>query len=138
MLAIGIGTAAAIAVAVFARIVGLDRDRAFYPTVLIVVASYYILFGVMGGDMRALAMDMAGVLAFVALALIGFRGNQWALVIGLAAHGVFDAVHVHIIANAGVPAWWPAWCGAYDVTAAACLAFLLRPATAVTTWSAVQ
>jgi hypothetical protein len=31
-------------VALFARRVGLDRDRAFYPTVLIVIASYYVLF----------------------------------------------------------------------------------------------
>lgn len=28
-----------------AAVTGLDRDRAFYPTVLIVVASYYDLFG---------------------------------------------------------------------------------------------
>ena len=122
--AAGIGVAAAIAVAAFARIAGLDRDRAFYPTVLIVVASYYILFGVMGGDMRALAMDMVGVMAFVAMALIGFRGNQWVLVIGLAAHGVFDAFHGRMIANPGVPAWWPAWCASYDLTAAVCLAYL--------------
>lgn len=27
-----------------ARRAGLDRDRAFYPTLLIVIASYYVLF----------------------------------------------------------------------------------------------
>ena len=31
-----------------------------------------------------------------------------------------------MIENAGVPAWWPAWCLAYDVGAAAGLAWLLR------------
>lgn len=35
-----IGLGLAVAVAIFARIAGFDRDRAFYPTVLIVVASY--------------------------------------------------------------------------------------------------
>ena len=51
--AIGIGLA--LVVSVFARSVGLDRDRALYPTVLVVIASYYVLFAVMGGSMRALA-----------------------------------------------------------------------------------
>lgn len=39
-----IGLSLAFAVAIFGRIAGFDRDRAFYPTVLIVVASYYVLF----------------------------------------------------------------------------------------------
>jgi hypothetical protein len=52
-------------------------------------------------------------------------------VAALAGHGVVDAVHGRLIANAGVPAWWPAWCLAYDVGAAAWLAWLLhRDATA--------
>jgi hypothetical protein len=37
-------------VGAFATTTGFDRDRAFYPTVLIVVASYYALFAVMGAD----------------------------------------------------------------------------------------
>ena len=45
-----IGTGLALAVAVGAGAAGLDRDRAFYPTVLIVVASYYDLFAVLGGS----------------------------------------------------------------------------------------
>ena len=36
----GIGSLLSVVVAVFARSVGLDRDRAFYTTVVIVVASY--------------------------------------------------------------------------------------------------
>ena len=28
---------------------GFDRDRAFYPTVMIVIASYYVLFAAMSG-----------------------------------------------------------------------------------------
>ena len=42
-----IGLLLASAVAGMAAIVGLDRDRAFYPTVLSVIASYYVLFAVM-------------------------------------------------------------------------------------------
>ena len=36
-----IGIVLSLGVALLARGVGFDRDRAFYPTVLIVIASYY-------------------------------------------------------------------------------------------------
>src|SRR5688572_15770406 len=53
------------------------------------------------------------------------ESNAWIVVVALAGHGVFDAVHGHVIENAGVPAWWPAWCFSYDVGAAGCLAWLI-------------
>ena len=39
-----IGAVLAAVVFAFARLVGFDRDRVFYPTLLIVIATYYILF----------------------------------------------------------------------------------------------
>ena len=48
-MALLVGALLAFAVALFATITRLDRDRAFYPTVTIVIASYYALFAVMGG-----------------------------------------------------------------------------------------
>ncbi|MDI1251059.1 MAG: hypothetical protein PSV13_19510 [Lacunisphaera sp.] len=57
--------------------------------------------------------------------------SPWLLVVGLDGHGVFDFFHGHVITNPGVPPWWPAFCGAYDVTAAVHLAWLLlRPGAA--------
>ncbi len=47
-----IGTGLALVVGAFATVAGYDRDRSFYPTVLIVVASYYDLFAIMGGRCR--------------------------------------------------------------------------------------
>ena len=55
-----VGVTLALAVSLFARLVGLDRDRAFYPTVLAVVASLYDLFAVMGGSTRALVSELVG------------------------------------------------------------------------------
>ena len=43
-----IGLLLSVAVAAFATVTGLDRERGFYPTVLIVIASYYVLFALMG------------------------------------------------------------------------------------------
>ena len=42
-----IGITLALAVGASARWVGLDRDRAFYPTVMIVIACLYSLFAIM-------------------------------------------------------------------------------------------
>ncbi len=41
-----IGIVLSLSVARFASRVGFDRDRAFYPTVLIVIASYYVLWAI--------------------------------------------------------------------------------------------
>jgi len=53
-----VGAGLAVGVSVFARVVGLDRDRAFYPTVLIVIAVLYDLFAVLGGSTQALLVEL--------------------------------------------------------------------------------
>jgi hypothetical protein len=45
-----VGALLAFTVGLMATAVGLARDRAFYPTVTIVIASYYALFAVMGAS----------------------------------------------------------------------------------------
>ena len=121
-----IGIVLSAGVAVFARYVGFDRDRAFYPTVMIVIAAYYVLFAVMSGSVQTVVIESVVMTLFAAAAVVGFKSSAWIVVAALAGHGVFDAVHGYVIENAGVPAWWPAWCLAYDVGAAAGLAWLLR------------
>jgi hypothetical protein len=106
-------------------LVGFDRDRAFYPTVLIVVASYYVLFAAMIGSVHTVLLVSIVMALFVIAAVAGFKGSPWIIVGGLATHGLQDAVHGYLVANAGVPAWWPAWCLAYDLGAAGALAWLL-------------
>ena len=120
-----IGAFLALAVGAFALAAGFDRDRAFYPTVLIVVASYYDLFAAMAGSRSALVSETLGFALFAVLAILGFRWSLWLVAAGLAAHGLFDFLRGPLIANPGVPAWWPAFCMAYDVAAAAWLAGLL-------------
>jgi hypothetical protein len=120
-----VGVVLAVAVALFARIVGFDRERAFYPVVLVVIASYYDLFAVMGGGGADLVPETIGFILFAAAAAVGFRTSLWVVVAALAAHGVFDFFHHALVDNPGVPTWWPNWCLAYDVAAAACLATLI-------------
>jgi hypothetical protein len=122
--AIGIGLA--LVVSVWAALVGFDRDRVFYPMVLVVIASYYVLFAVIGGSVRAMMIESGVMTAFAALAVLGSRSKLWIVAAGLAGHGVFDAVHGTLVTNPGVPVWWPAFCLAYDVTAASAMLWLLR------------
>jgi hypothetical protein len=117
-----IGISLATVVAGFGRWSGFDRDRAFYPTLLVVIAGYYILFAAMSGSGHALVAESLAMVAFAALAVAGFRFSSWLVVAGLAGHGVFDALHGAVVANPGVPEWWPAFCLAFDVGAAGVLA----------------
>lgn len=120
-----IGAALALSIGLSATFLGLDRDRAFYPTVMIVIASYYALFAIMGGSVQVLAFESIAIVAFLVASIAGFRRSLWLVVAALAAHGMFDFVHGQLIANPGVPLWWPPFCLAYDVVAAAYLAWLL-------------
>jgi hypothetical protein len=128
-----IGISLALAAFLFARFVGLDRDRAFYPTVMIVIALLYALFAAISGSGTVLARESIAIVGFILLAVIGFKSSLWLVVAALFGHGVYDFFHGHLFENPGVPAWWPAFCMAYDVTAAAGLAWLLvRPPAAST------
>jgi hypothetical protein len=120
-----IGAVLALSVGLSATFIGLDRDRAFYPTVMIVIASYYALFAVMSGSIQVLMIESMVIVAFLGASIAGFKRSLWLVVAALAAHGVFDLVHGHLIENPGVPPWWPLFCLAYDVVAAAYLAWLL-------------
>jgi hypothetical protein len=106
-------------------LVGFERDRAFYPVMLIVIASYYALFAVLGGDGRALSVEIAISIVFVSLAVIGFRTSLWIVAAALLGHAGLDLVHPHVVANAGVPAWWPMFCASIDAFAALYLAWRL-------------
>jgi hypothetical protein len=121
-----IGIVLALAVTGSATALGFDRERVFYPAVMIVIASYYILFGVIGGSAPVLIAETAVAAGFMLLAVIGFKSGLWLVVVALASHGVFDFIHQLIIDDPGVPRWWPGFCLAFDIAAAVYLAFLLK------------
>jgi hypothetical protein len=120
-----VGLLLALSVGLLGTAAGLDRDRAYYPVIAIVVASYYALFAVMGGSTPALVRESLAGMLFAVAAVVGFRRSLWITAGALAAHGLFDSVHADLLANAGVPPWWPAFCLAFDVAAAGYLAWLL-------------
>jgi hypothetical protein len=126
IVALVVGALLAFAVGLFATGIGLDRDRAFYPVVAIVIAYVYSLFAVVGASTHALVLESLVGTVFLAAAVLGFKSSLWFVVAALAAHGIFDLGHGTVIFNPGVPSWWPEFCLTYDVTAAAYLAWLLK------------
>ena len=126
MVALLVGALLALAIGVFATSLGLDRDRAFYPVVTIVIAFLYALFAVVGASTHALVIELLPGAIFLVAAAVGFKRSLWIVVVALAAHGVFDLIHAGVISNPGVPSWWPEFCLSYDVVAALYLAWLLK------------
>jgi len=48
------------------------------------------------------------------------------VVVALAGHDLLDLAHDRVISNPGVSLWWPPFCLAFDLTAAAYLAWVLE------------
>jgi hypothetical protein len=104
---------------------GMDRERVFYPAVLIAVASYYLAFAVVDGRNEVMLSELAIAAIFIAGAVAGFKVNPWIAVVALAGHGVMDGFHHHVVHNLGVPRVWPGFCMSFDVTAAAFVAWVM-------------
>ncbi len=120
-----VGIALASFVCGAAALLGLDRDRVFYPAVLIATASYYVAFAVVDGSQAALWSEVAMAAPFLVLAVVGFKRNLWFVVAALVGHGVMDVFHDALVHNTGVPKGWPGFCLTFDVTAAAIVGCVL-------------
>jgi hypothetical protein len=102
-----------------------NRDRWFYPAMVVVIVLFDVLFAVMAGDRNALLLEAAILVAYVVMALLSYKFSLWLAVVALAAHGVFDLTHSLLFHNGGIPEWWPGFCMAFDVVAALFLCVLL-------------
>ncbi len=116
-----------LAVAGFAAASGFDRDRAFCPTVLVVIASYYSLFALMGASSYStLTSEVVTRLVFSVLALLGFKKSVWLAAAGIAGHVFFDFfVHHALVTNPGMPVFWPGFRGTIDIVLGGWLALRL-------------
>lgn len=71
-----VGVALALAICAAAALVGFSRERGFYPLMVIVIASYYVLFALMAGAVPALWPEIAATLVFCMLAIAGYRTTE--------------------------------------------------------------
>jgi len=110
-----VGALLAVGVATLAKFTRFDEDRSFYSTVLIIIASYYVLFAILDGSGHALVWELILAVAFSTAAIIGALFLPTLVGAGIVAHGLFDLVHDVFIENSGVPTWWPSFCASIDV-----------------------
>jgi hypothetical protein len=130
-----VGVLLAIAIATLAKFTRFDEERSFYSTVLVIIASYYVLFAVLGGSNQALVCELVIAIAFSTVAIIGALFFPTLVGTGIIAHGLFDLVHDMIIENPGVPTWWPTFCGSIDVFLGLWVILLARSRTTCSTRS---
>jgi hypothetical protein len=95
-----------------------------YALGLSFIAAVYIGFAVADGRPRVLAVETAVAAVFVVVAAVAITVSPWLVVAGLAGHGVKDAVQ-HRTGFVDGTRWWPPFCAAVDVVAAALLAVAL-------------
>ncbi len=111
-----VGILGAVALAVFAKgFRVLTGTGPFAHSVLIVIAFLYVLFRAIDGRTSVLLVEGTSALVFSGIAMLGFRNGCRIVGIGIAAHGVFDLLHYHFVEDAGVPVWWPGFCGSIDI-----------------------
>jgi len=92
-----------------------NQDRSYYPTILIVIALLYVLFGIMDGRLSIIIKESLVASLFVTGALIGsVKSHKWIALL-LVFHGLFDFFHPQFISNVAVPTWWPLFCLYVDV-----------------------
>lgn len=115
MIPIVVGVLLAIGIATLAKFTRFDEDRSLYSTVLVIIASYYVLFAVLDGSGHALVWELVIAAAFSTVAVTGALFFPTLVGTGIVAHGLFDIVHDVLIENSGVPAWWPSFCASVDV-----------------------
>lgn len=121
-----VGVAAGVLTIALARALGAQRWM--FSLGLLTLPSLYAAFALGAGDGAVAATEMTYGIPFVVSGLLftfssirlsaPIVGAFWIL------HGVYDLVHARLLANPGVPAWYPAWCCAVDVVIGAYLVWL--------------
>jgi len=125
-------------IAVFALVVrgfrsrGLETSGWGYPALLATFPVYYWVFALYAADLAALPPEILAGIPFLAIAWIASTARSrwawWLLAAAYVAHAAYDFCHDLLVTNAGVPAWWPFFCGSVDVLIGAYIALMaFRP-----------
>ena len=97
-----------------AKFTGFEKNRRFYPVILIVIALLYILFGIIDRRFEVIVFESLFAAMFIGIAVAGFKKNLLIAAFGIFLHGVFDVLHIFMIGNSGVPSFYPHFCLAVD------------------------
>ena len=115
-----VGVASGIVVSLAIILLDLLPDSQGHAILVAAIATPYLVFALLDGSPQSLIIEISVMVAFVTIAFVLFDSPAWMVAFALAAHGMWDLVHINdrITANVGD---YPIWCGTLDVTAAAVL-----------------
>ncbi len=91
-------------------LLGYNRDRSYYSTILIVIALIYVLFGFMEGEPRRIIVEAVIALLFIVAAIIGERLTHMITGLFIILHGIYDVFHPQLLPGEAVPTWYPLFC----------------------------
>lgn len=101
-----------------------------YPLTLLSLPLIYVVFAIVGHDFYALGLEMLIGLPFLVITIVcckqHLKNSAYIMAAGWMLHGVYDAFHPALFHNAGIPEWWPVFCGAVDVIIGLYLLVLAR------------
>ena len=89
-----------------------------YPLVLSLYPLFYFGFAIYANDQAALIQEIVYALPIFLICIItAFKNIKYSallLAFGYIAHGVYDVFHHLLFINAGMPIWWPEFCGTVE------------------------
>jgi hypothetical protein len=102
------------------------RADALLGAGLVAAAVLYPLMGLPAHALREMPVELAGVAAFTAAALLGASLSPWFLALGWGAHALWDLALPSVTDTAYVPAWYAAACLGFDLAVAGLVAVRAR------------
>lgn len=120
-----LGALLGLAFVALARRAGRRAD-ALLGAGLVGAAVLYPLMGLPAHALGELPVELAGVAAFTAAALLGASLSLWFLALGWGAHALWDLALPSVTDTAYVPAWYAAACLGFDVAVAGLVAVRAR------------
>ena len=89
-----------------------------YALSLFVAALIYVVFTARGATNAWLALEVAGLLVFTLLALLGLKVSALLLAFAWALHAAWDVLLHKLLTAAFVPDWYPLTCLSFDLVLA--------------------
>jgi hypothetical protein len=117
-LEVGLGAIAALLFVLAARLAGAKRELRIYAGGLVVAAVIYLGFALLNGGADRLGLELLGVLAFTAVAVLSLRVSPALVGAGWAAHVAWDVVLHGGMPAPYVPGWYPTVCVGFDLLVA--------------------
>jgi hypothetical protein len=101
-----------------ARRFGPKQELRLYALSLIIAALIYVVFAALDPKIEWLMLELAGVLVFAVLALLGLKVSALILAFGWALHAGWDVLLHKLPHVAFVPDWYPLVCLSFDLVLA--------------------